>query len=147
MCSKNNSELRIPHSELTKEEIMLYLSNHHLPKRNAAALVIALVLLLFVSALSAVIMRQLYNGRLETQRQLLYAETDLLIRDMQDRAKQRHASDDSFTGETITLESLSPHLDGTFQLTSRIENEKIRIDAVYRVNKNDVFARSAKEEN
>ncbi|MDR1492802.1 MAG: hypothetical protein LBT05_08780 [Planctomycetaceae bacterium] len=99
--------------------------------RNGAALIIALVLLLFVSALSAVILRQLYNGRLETQRQLLYVETDLLIRDMRERAEQRRAADPSFTGESVTFKELSPHLNGTFQLTTHAEKE-ITIDAVYR---------------
>ncbi|MDR1382317.1 MAG: hypothetical protein LBJ67_00505 [Planctomycetaceae bacterium] len=109
--------------------------------RNGAALIIALVLLLFVSVLSAVILRQLYNGRLETQRQLLYAETDLLIRDMQERAEQRRAATPSFTGESVTLKELSPHLDGTFQLTTHVDKE-ITVDAAYR-DKNDAMVYTA----
>ncbi|MDR1957748.1 MAG: hypothetical protein LBQ54_01655 [Planctomycetaceae bacterium] len=113
--------------------------SHHYqtPERKGAALIIALVLLLFVSALSAAILRQVYNGRLEMQRQIVHVQTDQLVRDFVVRAEQRLAFDPSYTGGTVTFTNLTPRLPGTFQLVTHVESSagskpEITVTAEYR---------------
>jgi len=86
--------------------------------RRGAALVIALVLLLLVTAISATLIRGFYTDRRERDQSQMRTQAELLRLDFADRTNILRAASPDFTGETLTV--TNPNIDGTFQLTSSI---------------------------
>ena len=79
-------------------------ANKRISNRRGAALIIALVLLLLVSAISASLIQGFYTDRRERDRSLIRTQAELLRQD--------------FAGETLTLPHVSDSFPGTFQLTA-----------------------------
>jgi len=87
--------------------------------RRGAALVIALVLMLLVTAISATLIRGFYTDRRERDQSQIRTQAELLRSDFADRTNLLHAASPDFTGETLTV--TNPNIfNGMFQLTSSI---------------------------
>ena len=97
---------------------MIQPTNARPSNRRAAALVIALVLMLLVTAISATLIRGFYTDRRERDQSQMRVQAELLRSDFADRTNLLRAASPDFTGETLTV--TNPNIDGTFQLTSSI---------------------------
>ena len=87
--------------------------------RRGAALVIALVLMLLVTAISATLIRGFYDDRRERNQSQIRTQAELLRSDFADRTNILCAASPDFTGETLTV--TNPNVfEGMFQLTSSI---------------------------
>ena len=89
---------------------MIQQTNARTSNRRGAALIIALVLLLLVTAISASLIRGFYTDRQERDRSLIRVQAELLRQDFADRVN---------LGQVPALTLHAGPLDGTFQLTSQ----------------------------
>jgi len=92
---------------------MIQQTNARTSNRRGAALVIALVLLLLVTAISAVLIRGFYTDRLERDRSQIRIQAELLRRDF---------ADCTHAGQAAALTLQTDSFDGTFQLIPTDEN-------------------------
>ena len=83
--------------------------NARTSNRRGAALIIALVLMLLVSAISATLIRGFYTDRRERDQSLIRIQADLLRQDFAECTNNTQAT-------ALTLHTDS--FDGTFQLTT-----------------------------
>jgi Tfp pilus assembly protein PilX len=97
---------------------MIQQTNVRPSNRRGAALVIALVLMLLVTAVSATLIRGFYTDRRERDQSQIRTQAELLRQDFSERTNILRAASSDFSGETQTLTNLSGFFDGTFQLTS-----------------------------
>jgi type II secretory pathway component PulJ len=100
--------------------------------RRGAALMIALVLLAVVGAVAGTVCSQIVRNRQEVRLDLLRAQTRQLLNDALRNAEAKRKIDSAFSGETQTLASDCQPFPGTFQITTRFENEIFAAEVEYR---------------
>jgi Tfp pilus assembly protein PilX len=86
------------------------------PNRRGAALIIALVLLLLVSAISATLIRGFYTDRRERDQSLIRTQAELLRQDYAEIITSRGQAPALTAESALTVRS--EMFDGTFQLTT-----------------------------
>ena len=93
------------------------------PNRRGAALIIALVLLTVLGMVAGVVLTQILRDRRESQQELVRIQSRQLLDDALRNAEAKRQSDSAFSGETLTLGPDHQPFLGTFQLTTRLEED------------------------
>jgi len=108
------------------------MTHKHPPNRRGATLIITLVLLACLAIVAGVVLPQILRDRQESRMELVRTQSQQLLDDALRIASAKRNVDPEFVGETFVLESDSQPFPGTFQVTTRIENETFVAEVEYR---------------
>ena len=93
--------------------------------RKGAALIIALVLIAVIGTISAILLKNLLEDRLQQRRVEIRAQSKLLLADGVKRTETKLQENADFPGEQIAITPFSSRWNGTYYLTSRKENDQM----------------------
>ena len=110
----------------------MYKKQENSPKRCGAALMIVIVLLAFLGIISGMALPQILRDRQESQRDLVQVQSRQLSDDAIRSAEAKREADPEFSGETLTLGPDSQPYLGTFQVTSRLDDNAFVAEVEYR---------------
>jgi len=101
----------------------MYQRSSNMHNRHGAALIIALVLLTFLGIVAGMVLPQIVRVRQESKTDLLRAQAQQLLDDALRRAEEKREAIPEFSGETLTLGPDQQPFAGTFQITTRLEDD------------------------
>lgn len=103
-------------------------------QRRAAAMILCLVLIVFLTALSGIVIKTVLDDRRESRTEMLRQQARLLLQDGLHRAEMRRKAEPEFSGETLEIPSESSTNTGTYILTSVYDgdDQAFRIDVRFR---------------
>lgn len=104
---------------------------NHLNRRGAA-LIIALVLLAILGIVAGVVLPQVIRAKHEMWLDSVRTQSRQLLDDALRNADVKRQSESAFSGETLTLGSDVQPFSGTFQVTTRLENDVFAANVEYR---------------
>ena len=93
--------------------------------RKGAALIIALVLIAVIGTISAILLKNLLEDRLQQRRVEIRAQSKILLADWVKRTETKLRENADFPGEQTAITPFTHRWSGTYYLTSRKENEQM----------------------
>ena len=103
-----------------------------IPNRRGAVLIVALVLLAVLGIVAGVALPQILRDRQENRKALVRIQSQQLLDDALRNAEAKRRSDSAFSGETLTLGPEHQPFPGTFQVTTRLEDDAFTGEVEYR---------------
>jgi len=100
--------------------------------RRGAALIIVVVLLACLAVVASTVLPQMLRDRHENRLELVRTQSRQLLNDALRNAEVKRNADPEFTGATLTLGPDSQPFPGTFQVTTRLENDTFDAEIEYR---------------
>ena len=100
-------------------------------ERRGAALIIAIVLLAVLGIVAGTVLPQLLRDRRELRWELVREQSVRLHDDALRNAEAKRKADPAFSGETFALGSEHQPFAGTFQITTRFENDLFTAEVEY----------------
>ena len=108
------------------------MTHKHPPNRRGATLIITLVLLACLAIVAGVVLPQILRDRQESRMELVRTQSRQLLDDALRNAEVKRNIDPEFSGETFVLGPDSQPFPGTFQVTTRFENDAFIAEVEYR---------------
>ena len=102
------------------------------PNRRGAALIIVLVLMACLAIVAGVALPQMFRDQQESRMELIRTQSRQLLDDALRIAEAKRSVDSEFSGEVLTLGPDSQPFSGTFQVTTRLENDAFAGEVEYR---------------
>jgi len=102
------------------------------PNRRGAALIIVLVLMACLAIVAGVALPQMFRDQQESRMELIRTQSRQLLDDALRNAEAKRNVDSEFSGEALTLGPDSQPFSGTFQVTTRLENDAFVGEVEYR---------------
>ena len=100
--------------------------------RRGAALIVAIALLAVLGIVAGMTLPQIIRDQHEARTDLLRVQSRQLLDDALRIAEAKREADSEFSGETLTLTPDQHSLAGTFQITTRYENDTFVGEVEYR---------------
>ena len=107
----------------------------NIQNRRGAALLIVIVLLALLAIVAGTVLPQMLRDRQESRKDLLRTQSRQLLDDALRNAEVKRKADPAFSGETLTFGPDSQPFPGTFQVTTRIEDDVFAAEVEYRTEK------------
>ena len=101
------------------------------PNRRGAALIIALVLLVFIGAIASAALPQILRDRQEVRMEWVRQQAQLLLGDALLSAETQRQSDPDFSGETFSLGPDYQSFGGTFHVTTKYQEDQFTATVEY----------------
>ena len=98
-------------------------------QRRGAALIIAMVLILIIGVLAATTISGIYRDRFAFRQEMVKLQTERLIDDAVLQAAKKLAIQPDYAGETVLLSDLPLPLQGTLELSIKIDPQQKQIHA------------------
>jgi len=105
------------------------------PNRRGAALLVAIVLLTLLAIVAGAMLPQMIRNRQENRLDLLRTQSRQLLDDALHHAEAKRHAEPEFSGETFTLGPDKQPFPGTFQVTTRYEEDSFAAKVEYRTEK------------
>ena len=109
------------------------------PNRRGAALIIVLVLLAFIGVIASLTLPQILRDRQTVRMELVRQQVQYLLDDAFRRAEAQRQSDSEFSGGTFVLGSDHQPFDGTFQVATNYQDDRLNVEVEYRNGKGKVL--------
>jgi len=108
------------------------MTHKHTQPRRGAALIIAIVLLACIGVVAGTVLPQMLRDRQETRTELIRQQARQLLDDTLRSAEVQRRSDAEFSGETFSLGPEHQPFDGTFQITTKYQEDRFNAEVEYR---------------
>ena len=101
------------------------------PARRGAALIMTIVLLTCLAVVAGVVLPQILRDRREARMELLRIQSRQLLDDVFRNTEAKRHAEPEFAGSTLTLGPDRQPFPGTFEVTTRVENESLTAEVEY----------------
>ena len=103
-----------------------------MPNRRGAALLVAIVLLTLLAIVAGTMLPQMLRNQQENRLDLLRTQSRQLLDDTLRNAESKRQAEPEFSGETLVLGPDRQPFPGTFQITTRYEENTFAAEVEYR---------------